>query len=170
MKILPLLFFLLTFNPTHDVFAQMSNEKMEELLQQESQNVEGRLGNWSLEYSDTPVIIITDDTANRMRIFAPVLEEKDLKPGQLQKMLEANFHSALDAKYCLFEGLVISIFTHPLEELTAEQFLDALGQVVTLTKTFGTTYSSTDKIFGEGFKGKEAPKVNQSPSNGVKKS
>ena len=63
-------------------------------------------------------------------------------------MLEANFHSALDAKYSMFEGFVISVYTHPLRELTRDQFVDAMGQVVNLAQNFGTTYSSTSLIFG----------------------
>ena len=83
-----------------------------------------------------------------MRVFTPVLEEDKLKDGQLKKMLEANFHSALDAKYSLYENFVVSVYTHPLKELTSEQFVEAMQQVVVLANTFGTTYSSTGLIFG----------------------
>jgi len=142
-------------------FAQMTNEKMEQIIEKEVDNLKGETGNWTMEYGNTPVIIITDEKANRMRVFAPVIAQKDMKLGAMEKLLEANFHSALDAKYCLYDGVVISIFTHPLKELTEEQFIDAMRQVVILTTTYGTTYSSTDMIFGGGFEKKEKPKVKE---------
>jgi hypothetical protein len=77
-------------------------------------------------------------------------------------MLAANYHSALDAKYSLYEGFVVTVYTHPLKELTEDQLIDALKQVSTLAHTFGTTFSSTDLIFGE--EQEEDKKVNESPS------
>ena len=85
-----------------------------------------------------------------MRIFTPIIEEDKLVEGQLKKMLEANFHAALDAKYSLYESLVISVYTHPLKELQKDQFIDAIKQVVNLADTFGGSYSSTDVIFNPG--------------------
>jgi len=63
-------------------------------------------------------------------------------------LLEANFDRALDAKYCLYEGFVCSVFTHPLKELQDHQFVDALQQVVNLANNYGTTFTSTDFVFG----------------------
>lgn len=143
---------------TQVTFAQMTNKKMEEIIKKEVDNLEGETGNWTMEYGNTPLIIITHEAANRMRIFAPVIAQKDMKPGAMEKLLEANFHSALDAKYCLYEGVVVSIFTHPLKELTEQQFIDAMRQVVNLAATYGTTYSSTDLIFGGGFEKKKKVK------------
>ncbi len=131
-------------------FAQMDNAKMGAILQEEATKVEGQAGAWQVSYGQRLLLVITDETNNRMRIFSPVIEEKDLQEGQIRKMLEANFHSALDAKYSLYEGYVVTVFTHPLKELTEEQFIDALRQVVILADTFGTTYNSTDMIFNPG--------------------
>ena len=166
-----LIFFLST---SSDCIAQSNNEglnnkKIEEIIKKEATEVEGPLGNWQFLYGERLVLIITDETNNRMRIFAPVIAESDLESGQLKKMLEANFHSALDAKYSLYESYVISVFTHPLKELTDEQFLDAMRQVVILADTFGTTYSSTDLIFGGGNNkseedSKKEERLNKKPS------
>ena len=84
-----------------------------------------------------------------MRIFTPILEEHELKVGQMKKMLEANFHAALDAKYSLYEGFVIGVYTHPLLELDEKQMESAMTQVVNLSKNFGTSYTSTDVFFGQ---------------------
>lgn len=141
-------------------FVPMDNDRIEKLLKKEVQELEGDSGAWQMSYGGQLVMVITDESANRMRIFSPVIEASKLKIGQKDKMLAANFHTALDAKYSLFEGFVVSVFTHPLFELTEEQFLDALRQVVVLNLTFGETYQSTDKIFnpgGDQEKKEEAP-------------
>ena len=96
------LFLCLAFNSFSQTADEgMNNMKMEKIIKQEATEVEGQLGNWQLIYGDRLVLIITDEKNNRMRIFSPVIAESDLKNGQMVKMLEANFHSALDAKYSL---------------------------------------------------------------------
>ena len=91
---------------------------------------------------------LTDERNNRMRVFTPIVEEEAASATQMSRMLRANFHSALDAKYSVYEGFVVSVFTHPLRELTESQLLDAMRQVAKLAETYGTTYSSTGLIFG----------------------
>lgn len=146
ISFLSLIFTILSFT----IQAQMNNETMGKIIEKEASEVEGGLGSWQLIYGQRLLYIITDENANRMRIFTPVIEESELEDGQLKKMLEANFHSALDAKYCLYEGLVITVYTHPLKELQSDQFIDAMRQVVTLADTFGGSYSSTGVIFNPG--------------------
>jgi len=132
-------------------FAQdMDNRKMSRILTKEAQKVEGELGNWQVVYGNRGVYIITDSNANRMRIMTPVIELKDIKKKEYQTLLEANFDRALDAKYCIYEQYLMTVFTHPLKELTEEQFVDAMRQVVTLAYNYGTTYTSTDVVFGGG--------------------
>lgn len=150
MKIIRLVLLVLLVSTLSNLQAQMNNETMGKILSKESLKVEGQLGNWQVLYGQRIIYIVTDDQANRMRIFTPVLEEKDLEEGQLKKMLEANFHAALDAKYSLYEGLVITVYTHPLKELQTDQFIDAMQQVVNLADTFGSSYSSTTVIFNPG--------------------
>lgn len=145
---------------------EMSNERMGKVLEEEVGELNGGSGAWQFVYGEQPVVVVTDEAANRMRIFSPVVEEGDLEAGQMKKMLEANFHSALDAKYSLYEGFVVSVFTHPLRELTDEQLIDAARQVVVLARTFGTTYQSTDIIFSPDLKQEGAEKekkVNEKP-------
>lgn len=129
-------------------FDKMSNEKIEKILYRETQNVEGVRGRWQFELHETTLMILTDEEANRMRIMAPIAEEKDLETDQYKTMLEANFDRALDAKYAVFQGVVWSVFTHPLAELTVEQLKDAMQQVVNLSQNFGGSYTSTDFVFG----------------------
>lgn len=129
-------------------FDKMTNEKIQKILYREATDIQGRPGAWQFTFRELPLMILTDESANRMRIMSPVLEEKDLAAEQYKLMLEANFDRALDAKYAVFDSLVWSVFTHPLAELGVEQLKDAMGQVVRLNETFGTTYNSTDFVFG----------------------
>lgn len=152
----------------------MTNVIMEKILNAEVGKIEGQLGNWQFIYGGQVLLILTDETHNRMRIFSPFLEEENLEEGALKKMMEANFHSALDAKYCLYEGFAISVYTHPLRELTRDQFIDAMKQVANLAYTYGSSYSSTDIIFGGGKDEKkeedkdleEKKNVNKKPGKG----
>ncbi len=131
-------------------FDKMTNDKMSKILLREAEDVQGDPGRWQFTYRELQLFIITDENANRMRIMTPIIEEKDLKKGQYKLMLEANFDKALDAKYGIYEDIVWSIFTHPLGELTVEQFKDAMNQVATLSTNFGDSYSSTYWTFGGG--------------------
>jgi len=141
---------------------KMNNKKLEKTLKKISQEIEGETGNWQVLYKDFPLFILTDESSNRMRIFTPILEEQELKVGQMKKMLEANFHSALDAKYSLYEGFVIGIYTHPLVELNDAQMEDAMQQVVNLSRNFGTSYTSTDMMFGHSAQSASATKLKKS--------
>ncbi len=163
--LLPVLLFCLGFS-TLSAQKGMSNKKMGKVLGREASAIEGDEGSWQVFIHDHVLLVVTDEPNNRMRIFTPILEETELEAKQIKNMLVANFHTALDAKYSMFEGFVISIFTHPLRELTENQLVDALKQVAKLAENFGTTYSSTDLIFG-GSEEKITPKrLNKSPTKG----
>ncbi|MFK8004754.1 MAG: hypothetical protein AB8H03_00220 [Saprospiraceae bacterium] len=160
LRIIPVFIFILLMGNIHAQVDKkqsensssdgMNNKKMEAIFKSEADELEGELGNWQMNYGGSLVLVLTDEKNNRMRIFTPVVEKTKLKEGQLEKMLEANFHSALDSKYSLYNGYVISVFTHPLKELGKDQLIDAMRQVVILSRTFGDTYSSTGLIFGGG--------------------
>jgi len=167
MKQSTLLLLILCYFTTN-LLAQsdMDNAKMGIILEQISEKLEGNPGNWQVIYGEQVLFVLTDETNNRMRIFTPIADQKDINKEDLATMLEANFHAALDAKYALYGGFVVSLFTHPLKELTDHQFKDAFKQVAVAAQNFGTTYSSTDLIFGGGAVEEETPtetdkKVNQ---------
>jgi len=94
------------------------------------------------------IYLIADENANRMRLMAGVIEESKMSKEDLVKVLEANYDKALDAKYALSNEVLWSVFTHPLRELSPEQVVDALNQVRNLVNNYGTTYTSTDLVFG----------------------
>ncbi|MEM1212830.1 MAG: type III secretion system chaperone [Planctomycetota bacterium] len=111
--------------------------------------VQGGNGVWQFTYADETVVMMTDEQANRMRIMAPIGPAHEVNEDELVVLMAANFDRALDARYCLGRGQLWSAFIHPLGDLSAHTFADALNQVVTLKKTYGTTYSSTGVIFGQ---------------------
>ncbi len=140
----------LAFDTAQAPSPKFNNAKISEILLSVCDSVKGGQGNWQVIYKRRYLFIITDESHNRMRIITPVIEEKKLKKGDLKLLLEANFHKALDAKYSLYNGFLWSVFTHPLGELATDQFKDAMNQVVQLADTYGTSYTSTDLIFGGG--------------------
>lgn len=134
-------------NPGDD--DKMNNSKLEKILI-EMGTVKGNEGYWELTVADRMMLVITDQFNNRMRIISPVVEKKDLKKGQWEDILEAQFDRALDVKYALWNDVLWSCFVHPLGELTEEQVKDAVSQVYYAAKNFGTSYVSTDLQFGGG--------------------
>lgn len=97
-----------------------------------------------------PVMVIMDAGANRMRAMVPVVPAADLTEAQLLRIMQANFDTALDARYAVAGGQLWSVYIHPLAELRDEQFLSGLIQSVSLAATFGSTYSSGGRLFGGG--------------------
>lgn len=99
---------------------------------------------------ELPVYLIVDEDANRMRLMSPIIEAKDLEKTDFKTLMEANFDRALDAKYAISNGILWSVYAHPLRELYKEQLLDAFNQVRWLVYNYGTSYSSTTMVFGGG--------------------
>ena len=150
MKTVFLLVCTFLFSGLYAQSTDMTNARMGRILATEADSVAGSDGNWQVILEQRMLFVITDPAANRMRIFTPVISSEDVDEKLMRAMLIANFHTALDAKYSLYEGFVISTFTHPLAELREHQFIDALRQVARLADNFGTTFSSTDLFFGGG--------------------
>lgn len=149
-------FFLMStyLGQAQSAFDKMTNSKLEKILHRVSEQVdrisgsEDVPGKWKMVFMQRELFVIADEAANRMRVMTPIIEEENLDTEDLKTLLEANFDRALDAKYSLYQGFLWSSFTHPLQELTVEQFKDALKQVATLADSYGDSYSSTDLVFG----------------------
>jgi hypothetical protein len=114
--------------------------------------IEGRPGFWRFLYQGYQVYIITDENADRMRIMAPITGVEELGKDVLYRALQANFDTALDARYAIAKGALWSAFLHPLAALDAQQFQSGFAQTVTLAATFGTSFSSGKLQFDGGDK------------------
>ena len=126
--------------------AQLNNDSLEKLLENKVDSLSGQSGRWQAIYNDTPLVILTDEQNNRMRIISPIIEAASLNKDLLLDTLTANFHSALDVKYAISNGVLWSVFVHPLDALTAQELTSARDQVSAAATTFGTTFSSTPLI------------------------
>ena len=124
------------------------NAQLGETLAAIATDLKGSLGRWSFTLDGYEMAVLTDVNADRMRIIAPVIESKSLSRDGLETLLSANFDRALDAKYSINKGVVWATFTHPLNDLTTKEFKSALKQVASLVRTYGTTHSSMDVVFG----------------------
>ena len=67
--------------------------------------------------------------------------------------MQANFDTALDARYAIANGLVWGTFIHPLDSLTTRDFASGILQTKSLADTFGTTFSSGALSYGGGDSG-----------------
>ncbi len=99
-------------------------------------------------YNGVQLYCISDVRFDRMRIIAPIGDYKGVPESQKDILLAANYHSALDARYAVSDGILYSAFIHPLSTLTPEQVASAIRQVSTLVVTFGDTYTSGELSFG----------------------
>ena len=103
-----------------------------------------------LTIDDVPVLIVTDTRADRMRAMVPIRSIEGLEPNELLRLMQANFDSALDARYAVAQGRLWGVFIHPLSPLQKDQLLSGLVQTVNLAKTYGTAYSGGAMVFGGG--------------------
>lgn len=120
---------------------------LEGILRQEVPDLRGGNGTWEFTHDSIEMLCVTDARFDRMRIISPVTELAKMTEVQIAAVLEANFHTALDARYATNSGVLYSAFIHPLSPLQPEQVGDALHQVAGLVQTFGTQYQSCDLTF-----------------------
>lgn len=108
---------------------------------------------------ETTVTLVFDVNADRMRLFSQIRPGDGLSGPQLRRLMQANFDTALDARYAVAQGQLWSTFMHRMTTLTHEDFVSALAQTVTLVKTYGTTFSSGAMSFGGGDSNAEIQKL-----------
>lgn len=126
----------------------MTPQRLDTLLRGETSDIRGQNNQWQLTIDGQQVVVLVDEERDRMRIVSPVLSAVQLSPEQVGNVLIANFHTALDARYAVTDGLLVAAFMHPLSSLQADDLRSALHQVVKLAENFGTSYSSEGLSFG----------------------
>ena len=114
---------------------------------------------------DVTVTLVFDVNADRMRLFSQVIPSDTLSSRTLQRVMQANFDTALDARYAIAQGVLWSTYMHRLTTLTQDDFVSGLAQTVTLVKTYGTTFSSGAMSFGGGDSNAEIQKLLESLLN-----
>ena len=128
----------------------MTNQRLGELIKRIDEQAKGQTGYWEFTVEGQVIRVITDEKADRMRIIAPIVRSDELDKSGLYRLMQANFDSALDARYSIAKGVLWSTYIHPLSPLSDREFLTAVGQVVNLVATYGTSYSSGALVFQGG--------------------
>ena len=105
---------------------------------------------FELTLADVPVIVIVDPVADRMRAMVPIRSAAGMTPEEMQRVLQANFDTALDARYALARGRLWATYIHPLSPLEKDQLISAIGQTVNVALTYGTLYSGGAMSFAGG--------------------
>jgi len=108
---------------------------------------------FQMTIEDVPILIVTDPDADRMRAMVPIRSVQGMDEGEMRRVMQANFDTALDARYAVAQGRLWSVFIHPLSPLERDQFLSGIGQTVNLATTYGTLYTGGAMTFGGGDSG-----------------
>lgn len=108
---------------------------------------------WQLRVNEVTVLIVTDEAADRMRAITPVRRAEEITPEEMTRLMQANFDSALDARYAIAKEILWSAFIHPLKPLEKNQLISGIGQVVNLAQSYGTLYSGGALQYGGGDSG-----------------
>lgn len=125
----------------------MRNKQLAIILKDLLGEVSGGLGHWELNVKGITMTCYTNEMHNRIRIYAPITSTKSIISKNMERCMEANFHTVLDVKYAISDGTLYAAYIHPFRELTASQFKDAITQLYSAIKTFGSTYSGGELKF-----------------------
>lgn len=146
------LFLFLTALPVaaQEARGPMSLERLHEISQ--ALDPEARVFGRNLEMTiaDVPVLVVADPVADRMRAMVAIRSSDGLETEEINRLLQANFDTALDARYAIAQGKLWAVFIHPLSPLQKDQYISAIGQTVNLAVTYGGLYSGGIVTFGPG--------------------
>lgn len=135
---------------TPDTELPMTFERLAEIVTTLDPDARQRGTVIELTLSDVPVMIVADPSADRMRAMVPIRSADGLDAAELMRLMQANFDTALDARYAVAQGRLWGTYIHPLSPLEEAQLISALAQTVTVALSYGQTYSSGAVTFGGG--------------------
>lgn len=128
----------------------MSGKTLIELVLRLDEDADVRETGAVFEIAERELMMVFDSEAGRMRVISPIIQVSALPDGLMERMLQANYDSVLDARYAIANDIVWATFIHPLPSLTEDDFISALAQTVTAAESFGTSYTSGAMVFGGG--------------------
>ena len=105
---------------------------------------------FQMTIEDVPILIVTDPSADRMRAMVPIRSAQGMSDEELMRVMQANFDTALDARYAVAQGRLWSTYIHPFAALEKDQFISGLGQTVNLARTYGTLFTGGALSFRGG--------------------
>jgi len=145
-----LIFVLSLATPAFAQEAAMTPDRLAQIITDIDGQATLTPGGIELTIEDIPVLVVMAPGADRMRAMVPIASVEDVTLDEMNRMMQANFDTALDARYAVANGRVWGVFIHPLAALEREQFLSGLAQTVNLALTYGSTYSGGAQVFGGG--------------------
>ena len=119
----------------------MTQGRMELLFADQVEAIMGPPGAIQTRIDGINVYLISDSENDRMRLVTPISMVETVDPRINEILLRANFYSTLDARYAISDGVIYATFLHPISSLSPELLSSALAQVLSLTKTFGSSFS-----------------------------
>lgn len=144
-------------NESDDAYAYavqpMTAIRMSELILRVDENAINDGSTWYFNIIGLDAVLVFDIEADRMRVLIPIENTGDLSKDELLRLMQANFDSALDARYAIAQGQLWGAYIHPLSTLTDEEFLLGIGQTANVVASFGSSYSSGMFVFGGGDSG-----------------
>ncbi|QUJ75402.1 hypothetical protein KDD17_10460 [Sulfitobacter albidus] len=136
--------------PEAQIEGPMTLERMALIIQTIDADVRAQGPTLQFTLDGIPVMIVADAAADRMRAMVPIASAEGLSEADLLRMMQANFDTALDARYAVANGRLWGVFIHPLSPLEKDQLLSALIQTVNVARSYGRTYSGGAQTFGGG--------------------
>lgn len=128
----------------------MTADRLATILLRVDKNARANGNVVEFEVDKYPMVMVYDEAADRMRLMSPVGKVEDLDSAEMLRLMQANFDSALDARYAIANDVLWGLFVHPLSTLSEEEFVVAIGQTINVVATFGTTYNSGVFVYGGG--------------------
>ncbi len=136
--------------PGATVEPPMTLDRLAEIILVIDEEAQRRGASIQFSVQDIPVLMVADPRADRMRVMVPIRSAESLDAAELMRLMQANFDTALDARYAVAQGRLWGVFIHPLSPLEQDQFLSAIAQTVNVARTYGQTYSGGAQVFGGG--------------------
>ncbi len=125
----------------------MTQARMEFIFAENVKAIMGPPGAIQTRVNGISLYLISDSENDRMRIIAPIAMLEDGNPRLSRVLLRANFHTTLDTRYAVSENVIYAAFLHPISSLSPDLLKSALEQVLSLARTFGSTFSSGEFRF-----------------------
>ncbi len=130
--------------------AAMTVERLRTILTALDPDIVTDGSRFQITIQDVPVLVVTDFRADRMRAVVPIRSADGMTPEELMRILQANFDTALDARYAVAQGRLWGVFIHPLSSLDQEGLISGIGQTVNIALTYGSLYSGGAVQYGKG--------------------
>ena len=130
--------------------SSMTLERLAKIIVALDPDAQSRGPTFEFTIADIPIIVIADPRADRMRAMVPIRSAESLDAAELMRLMQANFDSALDARYAVAQGRLWGVYIHPLGALERDQFVSGIAQTVNVARTYGQTYSGGASVFGGG--------------------